>query len=71
MFSFKSYLIPLLATLGLTVFLSLAWLVAKELFLALYVERGGGGFGLGGSNGGQNCSYDYSRDQVSTQLAYT
>ena len=55
---FQSHLGPLLATFGLTAFLLAAWLVVKDLFLALYVERSGSG-------GGQCTSYDYSRDQVS------
>ena len=62
---FQSYLLPLLATVGLTLFLCSAWLATKELFLALYVERGGGGAGGGGGSGGQCGSYDYSRDNVS------
>ena len=55
--------------MGLTLFLCFSWLATKELFLALYVERGGGGAGGGGGSGGQCGSYDYSRDNVSALVA--
>ena len=61
-FLFQSYLSALLATSGVTAFLMAAWFAVKELFLALYVDRGGGGSGGQYCNGG---SYDFSRDQVS------
>ena len=48
----QSYYLPLLAVFLIALFLLSVWFVAKDLFLALYLDRA------------QFASGEYSRDQV-------